>query len=195
MKVLDTRVPSFAELYRAIEALPQGITGEILEPGVIRTMGRPGGPHRFSATSIRDALEPFDRKRGGSGWWFEVEAEIRFLDELLAVPDLSGWKVSEVPPAFIRENPIRRVPDWCCEVLSPSTERVDRDVKLPLYARSDVGWIWLADPQRRAVEVYQARDGAPMLSQRVEGDASAVLPPFERPLAIGQWWLPPAAGE
>jgi Uma2 family endonuclease len=190
MRVLDTRIPTFAELYRAIEALPEGVTGEILEPGVIRTMGRPGGPHRFSATSVRDALESFDRKRSGTGRWFEVEAEIRFPGDLLAVPDLSGWRVSEAPPQFIRENPIRRIPDWACEVLSASTERKDRDEKLPMYARSGVGWIWLVDPDRRVVEVYQARDGAPSLSKSAEGDTSTPLPPFDRPFSIGSWWLP-----
>ena len=34
------RNATFEELYRAIQALPPGLTGEILEPGVIRTMGR-----------------------------------------------------------------------------------------------------------------------------------------------------------
>jgi Uma2 family endonuclease len=31
-----------------------------------------------------------------------------------------------------------RVPDWVCEVLSRSTENIDRDVKLPYYAEHGV---------------------------------------------------------
>jgi hypothetical protein len=32
--------PSFEALYAEVRALPHGSTGEILEPGVLRTMGR-----------------------------------------------------------------------------------------------------------------------------------------------------------
>ena len=41
--VASQRIPTFEELYLAIEALPEGVTGEVLEPGMIHTMGRPGG--------------------------------------------------------------------------------------------------------------------------------------------------------
>lgn len=191
MRLLDARLPTFAELYTAVQALPEGVTGEILEPGVIRTMGRPGGPHRFSATNIQYALEPFDRQRGGSGWWFEVEVEIRFPEDLLAVPDLSGWQVTEAPPAFVRQNPIEQIPAWCCEVLSPSTERKDREIKLPLYARSGVAWTWLVDPDRHSVEVYESQDAKPSLAARFDGHVQARLPPFDKPFDLGRWWLPP----
>jgi hypothetical protein len=35
-------VAGFDELYRQIEALPHGVTGQILEAGVLTTMSRPG---------------------------------------------------------------------------------------------------------------------------------------------------------
>ena len=45
-------------------------------------------------------------------------------------------------------------PDWICEVLSPSTEGVDRDDKMPIYAREGVRHAWLVDPIARTLEVY-----------------------------------------
>ena len=45
MSAESRRRPSFEELYRRIEDLPQGITGQILEPGVLTTMSRPGLGH------------------------------------------------------------------------------------------------------------------------------------------------------
>src|SRR4051812_16502707 len=113
------QLPTFGELYRQIEALPQGVTGEILEPGVIRAMSRPGGPHRRSHRRITDSLRGSDIFVGGSGWWFEIEAEIRFLEELLAVPDVSGWRVEE-PPSFLAPNPIEVVPDFSFRSLQPT---------------------------------------------------------------------------
>jgi len=46
------------------------------------------------------------------------------------------------------------VPDWICEVLSPSTEEHDRERKMPLYAREGVRVVWLADPIAKTLEVY-----------------------------------------
>ncbi len=186
------RVASFEELYRAIEALAPGLTGEILEAGVIRTMGRPAGPHRITARSIARALEDDDTWEGGRGGWLEQEAEVRLPGDRLAVPDLSGWRLADgepVPPAFVFQNPIVRVPDWCCEILSPSTERVDRDLKVPLYAQAGVTWIWLVDPETRRVEVLQTQAHIVAVVEVVEGDVSRPIPPFASKLDTSRWWV------
>ena len=47
------------------------------------------------------------------------------------------------------------VPDWVCEILSPSTASKDREIKMPLYARYAVAFAWLVDPQARTLEAYQ----------------------------------------
>ncbi len=46
-------------------------------------------------------------------------------------------------------------PDWVCEVLSPSTEAVDRAEKMPIYARENVAHLWLVDPIEHMNEVYR----------------------------------------
>jgi Uma2 family endonuclease len=155
-------------------------------------MGRPGPAHRYAARGI---IRRFDGMRDSADWWFEVEAEIRLPEDLLVIPDIAGWRVAHVPPAFIRENPIRQVPAWCCELLSPRTARDDRQIKLPLYVRSGVSWIWLVDPDARVVEVqvHEARAGSPALALKAEGDETCILPPFDADFAIGGWWLPTKA--
>jgi|GEM_PF-3380936 len=52
------------------------------------------------------------------------------------------------------------VPDWICEILSPSTASKDRAVKMPLYARYGVRYAWLIDPAERTLEVYRLDAGA-----------------------------------
>lgn len=185
------RIPTFEELYQAIQALPPGLTGEILEPGVIRTMGRPGGPHRIGARAILRSLGDDDAWAGGRGWWLEQEAEIRFADKL-AVPDLSGWRVGEaepLPPPFVFDNPIVRCPDWCCELLSQSTHTVDRDIKVPLYANAGVGWIWLVDPEGRRAEIVRSENRTAALVEVIEGDVIRVIPPFESVIDTSRWWV------
>lgn len=57
------------------------------------------------------------------------------------------------------------VPDWTCEILSPSTASKDREIKLPLYAHYGVAYAWLVDPKPRTLEACGLEQG-----QRVFGD-------------------------
>ncbi|MCA9713045.1 MAG: Uma2 family endonuclease [Myxococcales bacterium] len=50
-------------------------------------------------------------------------------------------------------------PDWICEILSPSTSRLDRIHKLPIYAREGVRHAWLVDPIARTLEVFRLEGG------------------------------------
>ncbi len=45
-------------------------------------------------------------------------------------------------------------PDWVCEVLSPSTERIDRGAKSPLR-RAGVSQAWLVNPLQHTLEVLR----------------------------------------
>lgn len=184
------KLPHFDALYAQIAALRPGLTGEILEPGVLRTMSRPGRRHRRTHKLLFDALGAKDVDRGGQGWWIELEPEVRLLDELLVVPDLAGWRVERVPE-LPDENPLTLVPDWVCEVLSPTTARDDRRLKLPLYARARVTRVWLVDPEQRLVEVFETTDAKPTLVAGGAVDERVALPPFDDlPLELSRLWLP-----
>jgi Uma2 family endonuclease len=193
MVMAATNIPSFDDLYRQIEALPEGITGEVLEPGVLRTMPRPGSAHRWAATWCTDSLRGSNRVLRGTGWWIEVEAEIRLLRDRLVVPDLSGWRVERVPE-LPRENPITVIPDWCCEVLSPSSMRADRVLKLPIYVAAGVEWVWLVDPAARMFEVFRTVDGRAVLTLSAGADDVIAPPPFQTEIALEAWWLPDEGG-
>jgi Uma2 family endonuclease len=182
-------VRTFEELYEEIVRLPEGMTGEILEDGLVRVMSRPGKRHRRAARACLHALSSADANLQGTGWWIEVETEIRFPQGRLAVPDLAGWRVERVPE-LPDENPLTVLPDWCCEVLSPRTARDDKRLKLPLFAGSNVPWSWLVDPTLRLVEVYQTLNGLPALVTTAQEDERRVLPPFELEISLAGWWLP-----
>lgn len=184
------RKATFDELYAAILALPEGITGEILTDGQIDTMGRPGRGHSRFATRLVGRLHELEDDPAG-GWVFDFEREIRFGLTRLAVPDLAGWRVGGEEPTFLSENPVLRVPDWTCEVLSDSTRAKDRQEKLPLYLRCGVGYVWLADPVARQVEVFVAGPDEPIRTAVATGGGVARLPPFEAwPIDLAVLWLP-----
>jgi Uma2 family endonuclease len=54
---------------------------------------------------------------------------------------------------------VRGAPDWLAEVLSPTTARHDRFVKLPVYERAGVREVWLIHPTDRALTTYQLEAG------------------------------------
>lgn len=180
---------SFDELYERIRNLPEGMTGEILVPNVLKTMSRPGKRHRRSALQCLDALRPFNANLSGTGWWIEVEPEVRLPSNRLVVPDLIGYRVERVPE-LPEENPLTIVPDWVCEILSPSTEKEDTTIKRPLYARCGIPWIWIVDPAKRLIEVYETIDSRPALTALAKEDERVVLPPFGQEFDVGPFWLP-----
>ena len=56
-------------------------------------------------------------------------------------------------------------PDMVVEILSPSTQRHDRLVKLGLYQRAGVREYWIVDPDSSTVQVFLQRDGSLQLHE------------------------------
>lgn len=50
---------------------------------------------------------------------------------------------------------MRGAPDWLAEILSPSTDRHDRYVKVPAYERAGVREVWLIEPIDRTLSIYR----------------------------------------
>lgn len=140
--------------YADIEALPPNMIGEIVR-GVLYANPRPASPHAAAATAISEELgPPFKRGRGGPGGWVILyEPELHLVEDVL-VPDLGGWR-RERMPEMPHVAAFDLSPDWVCEVLSPSTMKLDRGEKLPAYARAGVGHVWLVDPLQQYLEVLR----------------------------------------
>ena len=177
-------------LYEQLEALPEGLTGEILN-GQLHTQPRPTGPHTRAQTELSiDIGSAYGRGRGGpGGWWILVEPELHFvIDQEVAVPDLAGWR-KERMPQIPQGHRFEVVPDWVCEILSPSTASKDREVKMPLYARYGVAYAWLVDPERRTLEAYGLDNGGwRLLAEASDRDAIAVAPFDALTLDLANLW-------
>ena len=89
----------------------------------------------------------------------------------------------------VSERAIEGAPTLAVEVLSPSTERIDRRRKLDLYARHGVPYYWIVDPAARVIDTYNLADGAYHIGARLAGDQPAALPPFgDLPLDPAALW-------
>lgn len=187
MSVPARRVPTFDELYARVRALPEGQTGQILDAGELTVMPRPHPRHQRAMAGLRRALTARDIDAGGTGWWLLSEVEVRFPGDRLLVPDVLGYRVERVA-TLPDENPLRIVPDWACEILSPGSVRDDRLKKLRIYAANGVTWVWIVDPSERSVECFESVDGLPRQSQVAEDGQTVVLQPFDLPIAVDALW-------
>lgn len=62
-------------------------------------------------------------------------------------------------PGKLDDHGCKGAPDLIVEILSPSTRRHDRLVKLELYQRAGVREYWVVNPEDRTVQVLTLRDG------------------------------------
>lgn len=164
--------------YQDVLDAPENLVAELIG-GVLHTHPRPAFLHAAAASVLgMDIGGPFQRGRGGpGGWWILDEPELHFAEDVV-VPDLAGWRRERMPT--MPTGPYEEIaPGWVCEVLSPSTSRVDRVLKVPLYARAGVPFVWLVDPMAQTLEVFRAA-GAQYLLIATHGGPSVVrAEPFE----------------
>ena len=62
-------------------------------------------------------------------------------------------------PKKVDARGVRGAPDWVAEVLSPSTARHDRTLKLSAYERAGVREVWFIDPIDRTLAIYRLEAG------------------------------------
>ncbi len=97
-------------------------------------------------------------------------------------------------PAISNVVGITLAPDWVCEVISPSTGRLDRTRKMPVYAREGVQHLWLVDPPARTLEVFRLDAGRWTVASAHGGGEPVRAEPFDAvALDMGRWWLPEAS--
>ena len=144
--------------YSDVLNAPPNMVAELFD-GVLSTMPRPRPRHSIAASVLGGIINPaFHRGAGGpGGWWILGEPELH-LGEDVAVPDMAGWRREHMPkPPETAWFDLP--PDWACEVLSPSTLRIDRGIKRELYARHGVAHLWHVDPETGVLEVFELTGG------------------------------------
>lgn len=171
-----------------LEALPEGVKGEIID-GVLYTQPRLRAEHQAAILAIASDLDgPFQRGRGGpGGWWILPEPGITAPGSPEFSPDIAGWRRARMP-----EHPTGRValvPDWVCEILSPSTRRYDVTVKKRFYARIGVAHLWWVDLDERTVSVNRLASGHWLELDIYEpGDVIRAEPFDAIELEVAVWW-------
>jgi len=180
--------------YADLEALPPHVTGQILY-GVLHAQPRPAPRHSRASSELgAEVNPPFGRGRGGPGGWIILDEPELHLGPHVVVPDIAGWKIERLTPfpdtAFI-ETP----PDWLAEILSPSTQAIDRTDKLAVYAEFGVRHCWYVDPIAKTLEVMELTGGKWLLLAALKDAVPVCQPPFEaHTFPLDNLWVPDAVG-
>jgi Uma2 family endonuclease len=166
-------------------AVPEGLRAELID-GKLTLLPRPLG-RNVRATSMLNSLvgHPFcgsaARAPDKPGtWWILLRPECHLiLDRRVVIPDIAGWRRSRMSAPPADSHKFTLVPDWVCEVLSPSTAGHDTIIKMPKYLEAGVEWVWIVDPVAHRIESYHAVEREWTLAGAIEGAGPVRLPPFD----------------
>lgn len=177
-QTMRTSDPPRRATYADLEKVPSHKVAELIN-GVLHVNPRPAPKHAKACSELQVELgHPFGRDRGGPGGWLLLfEPELHLAEDVL-VPDIAGWR-NERMPTLPDDAYFTMVPDWVCEVLSPSTCAVDRSEKLPIYAAASVAYAWLVDPVARTLEALKLEGGGWKITGAWRDDARVRAEPFD----------------
>jgi len=124
---------------------------EILDGTVVKDP-TPSSRHQIASFRLQRILAEYFEARDPLGVVFGAPMAVTLSEVDVVQPDLFYVPGSRL--GIIEENCINGAPELVVEILSPSSYRRDRLVKLEAYQRAGVPHYWLLDPNERTLEVF-----------------------------------------
>ena len=147
---------------------------------------QPSLEHQYTCGAVCAALRTWSEE---TGLGLAVSAPgVIFADDDNVAPDVVWLSRARLRTALGEDRKLHQAPELVVEVLSPgpANERRDREAKLKLYSRREVGEYWIVDGQQRLVDVYRKEGPALRLAATVTGHdrlESPLLPGFSVPVS------------
>ena len=133
-------------------ALPEGPPYFQLVEGELFFMATPSLQHQEIVMNVAFSIKAHLRAHPELGRVIISPSDVRLDDQNVFEPDV--YFVSRERAGIFTKQGVSGAPDLVVEVLSPSTLRLDRREKRPVYFRLGVREIWFVIPERQAVEVH-----------------------------------------
>lgn len=176
MRVTGPRVS-----YSDLEDAPDTGRRYELYDGEVSVVPAPIPLHQLVVDRLADVLKAYRSTHGGLVFFSPIDVVFSEFD--VVQPDIVFFTQAREHLIDLRK-PIGVAPDLVAEVLSPTTAATDRGKKMAMFARYGVREYWLADPDKRTVEVYRLAGEAYTIAQMaVEADEvrSIVIPDLSFP--------------
>lgn len=120
--------------------------------GELAVTPAPSLRHQRIATDLVTLLNAYVRQHD-LGHVFAGPTDVLFADGDYMEPDILF--VRKERGDLLSDRGIEGPPDLIVEILSASTERRDRGIKLERYRLFGVGEYWIVDPDDRSIEVWR----------------------------------------
>ena len=132
---------------------PENIHVEIID-GIAYMMAPPNTSHQRVSMELSRIIAQF--LKGKTCKVFAAPFGVRLFpkkdksDKTVVEPDI----VVICDPSKIDERGCNGAPDLIIEILSPSTRKKDKSLKLELYTKAKVREYWIVSPEDKDIEVY-----------------------------------------
>ncbi len=144
--------------------------------------------HQGAAIELGTLLAPERERVDGSGWVILPDINLRLAPRNVFSPDFSGWRRSRMP-TIPEITYVELVPDWVCEILSPSTRKFDLGTKREVYGKAGVEHLWFIEPRTQTVTVYGlVGSNYALIGSAQESDIVALAPFQGTTLDLAKLW-------
>lgn len=145
-----------------IEALPEGERAELIDGELFR-MDAPTRIHQKILIELAYEIKRFIKNKKGSCDVYAAPFAVYIKKDKRSYvePDISVICDRDK----LDEKGCQGAPDWLIEIVSPSSKKMDYEIKVELYREAGAREYWIVDPETETVTVYDFEhtqaDGAP----------------------------------
>ena len=154
-----------------IYALPDGHRAELID-GVIYNMTPPNRIHQKLVSQFTKMIGRYIDEHKGNCEVYPAPFAVRLTadNETYVEPDISVI----CDKNKLDEHGCNGAPDFIIEIVSPSSRKMDYNIKNGKYAAAGVREYWIVDPAKERTTVY-----------KFEEDAAPVILSFSQPIQVG----------
>ena len=136
-------------------ALPEDKRAELID-GVFYDMATPSIIHQLVGGEIYTAIKDYIKKKKGLciPAMSPISVQLDCDNKTMVEPDV----IVVCDRDKLQQQVVYGAPDFVVEILSPSTKKKDRTIKLNKYMSAGVREYWIVDPDKKHVIVYLADD-------------------------------------
>lgn len=156
------------EVYRM---LPEGTRAELINDQLFMSPA-PSLNHQDSILDLASEIRSYVKKNK-LGRVFVAPIDVYLNEKNVVQPDISF--ISTDNKNILKDDGVYGAPDIVIEVLSPGTEKFDREKKRNLYEKSGVKEYWIVDPENKESKGYQLKNSKYVLFKQDKAKIASSL--------------------
>ncbi len=174
--------------YGDLVAAPAHLIVEIIDGRLVTRRHLPPLHSITQSSLILELGQALNDSRGGAAAWTFLHKPELHLGAHVVVPDMAAWSRERLPS--LPDTPwMPLMPDWICDVDTPSMSPEDRDRKRCIYAEHGLTQYWLLDPAEKHLDVFELGRTTCVLRQACRSDTIVPAPPFSAaPFPFSTLW-------